>query len=212
MPFKGGSSHASDVTISVARGFVRCLHRRRACHGTAPARSVLAVASGIICKGGAKAAPSNHPNNAPFTPKTGPVGKHSAGKTITTLTSITGLPFRRTRSNVSCAFTISPTALNGRHSVRVGGLIDLLSNCFAPSNNRRLGIGIFSGSLLISTVRRPRGCPRLAVHISNCTIGFIGLAHRRRLSIVSHAVGDDLWLSVSWCIKTCAFFERFQSH
>ncbi len=189
---KGSSSHISSVTMRLYRVFSGRLGGAPTCEGTRRALSVLAVASGIVCNGGAKTAPSNETSNCPFTPNTGPVRKHSTVKTLTSLGSITGLPCRGYLSNVSGAFAVAPSTLNGGPSTRVRGLMQLVSKCFTRET-RRLGMGILGHRLLVSTCRRPRGCPGLAVHISNCTIRFAHLAQSGRLRIVSEAFRRDIW-------------------
>lgn len=159
-----------------------------------PAASVLAVASGIMCNGTAKSLPSKEGTKRPLSPKTGPSCNTRRDKLLTSLGSITGLPCRLTLSKVSGARAVGPNTLK-RSSRRHGrGLTRMLSKCFSRKT-RRLGIGMFNISGLGSTVRRPRGprCTGFAVHMSKCTIGFVSLAHRRRLSIVTEAYRSRVW-------------------
>lgn len=191
---KGSSSHISGVTGTLLRSAVTRLHGAPTCEGTRRALSTLAVASGIICNGGANSAPSKEGGNRPFTPNTGPVRGHRGGNTLTSLGSITGVPCSRYHSKVSGAFSVIPTTLNGAESREATGLISVLSNCFG-GNTRRLGIGIVGHRVLIRTCGSPAGCPGLAVHISNCTIGFRGLSERRRDRIVGEAFRRAVWRS-----------------
>lgn len=193
--FNGSGSGMSRLNMSLICCFDRRLGGLPICGGTHPALSLLAVASGIVCNGGANTAPSKHTGNVTFTPKTGPVRKHSGGNTVTSLDSITGLHCHSSRSNVDGAFSVMPGSLKTSTRSHVRGLVAVVSNCFA-GNTRRLGIGMLGHRVLRSTVRRPRGCPRLAVHMSNCTIGFVGLDHRRRLRILDHSFRRHFWLGV----------------
>lgn len=193
--FNGSSSHMSRLKMSLICFFDRRLGGRPMCGGTHPALSLLAVASGMVCNGGANTAPSNHTGKITFTPNTGPVRKHSGGNTVTSLDSMTGLHCHSTRSNVDGAFSVMPGSLKISQRAHVRGLVAVVSNCFA-GKTRRLGMGILGHRVLRSTVRRPRGCPRLAVHMSNCTMGFVGLDHRRRLRMVDHSFRREVWRRV----------------
>lgn len=147
-----------------------------------------------MCNGFADGVPSNHPTNTPLTPNTGPSCNTRGGNLLTSLGSMTGLPCRCTLSNVSGARAVDPNTLNRGSRRHTRALMNMLSNCFGR-NSRRLGIGMFNVSGLGSTVRRPRGrrCRGFAVHMDNCTIGFVSLAHRRRLSMVTHRTRRELW-------------------
>lgn len=170
---------------------------RRLCHKTGLSASILAVASGIICNGGAKAAPGNHRGKGPFSPNTGPTCNTRRGNTLTSLLSMTGVPCGCTASNVSGAFTIAPSALNRSRRAYSGALMGVVGKCVG-GGNRRLGVGIFGHSALVSTRGRPRGCPALAVHISKCYMCFTSLAGRRRSSMVSEAFRSRVWRYVLW--------------
>ncbi len=190
--FNGSSSEISLVTGRVSRGFVARLHGAPTCHGTRRALSLLAVASGMVCNGRATTAPSNEGSNSTFTPNTGPVRGHRRGNTLTSLGSITGLDCCSYHSNVSGAFSVIPSTLNHRRGREIAGLIAVLSNCFT-GGTRRVGVGILGHRALVSTCGGPRTCPGLAVHISNCTIGFRGLSGRRRHRMVDHAFRRMVW-------------------
>lgn len=109
--FNGGRGTTSRVTSVLVGGFINGLGTRPACHGTRVAASVLAVASGVICKGTANTLFDKRSTGcgncertfAPLSPKTGPDCDDPCGNTLTTLGSMDAVSFRSIGSNSSCA-------------------------------------------------------------------------------------------------------------
>ncbi len=172
-------NRASDLLINIITELRKHGTHRRA----NPTLSVLTITSNVLYGKKTGATPDGRRAGEPFAPGANPMYGREKNGALSSLNSVSKLPYFAARDGISNTFSIVPAALGKSGDERIDNLIRILDGYFSKGGHH-LNVNVLDRDMLKDAMRHPEKYPQLTIRVSGYAVHFTKLSRKHQEDVL----------------------------
>ena len=180
-----------SIAIDLIRTFLKKLTKHSTYRNSKITLSILTITSNVVYGKNTGSTPDGRPAGAPFGPGANPVHGRDTRGALAVLNSVSKLPYKHEKDDISYTFAITPKTLGKTDDERVENLITLMDGYFGRGAHH-LNVNVFDRSLLYDAMEHPEKYPQLTIRVSGYAVHFTKLTREQQLDVINRTIQESL--------------------
>ncbi|OVE75840.1 formate C-acetyltransferase [bacterium E08(2017)] len=172
-------NRAQDLLINIITEIRKHQTHRRA-H---PTLSVLTITSNVLYGKKTGATPDGRKKGEPFAPGANPMYGREKHGALSSLNSVSKLPYFAARDGISNTFSIVPAALGKDDEARINNLVTILDGYFSKGGHH-ININVLDRDKLVDAMDHPEKYPQLTIRVSGYAVHFTKLSRQHQEDVL----------------------------
>ncbi len=206
-----------DIAKEIVTTFMNMIRRHHTYRSSIPTTSVLTITSNVVYGKNTGATPDGRKAGVPFAPGANPMHGRDSSGAVSSLASVSKLPYKDAQDGISNTFSILPSALGksdeifaesiskdsvakNQDTVYVSGtpskfqvenLVSLLDG-YVTKGGHHLNVNVLNRETLLDAMEHPENYPQLTIRVSGYAVNFIKLSKEQQMDVISRTFHESL--------------------
>lgn len=182
---------ADEIGIWLLKTFLEKIKKRHTYRNSEPTTSILTITSNVVYGKYTGAMPDGRKAWTPFAPGANPSYKAEKNGLLSSLNSVTKIPYEWALDGISNTQTIHPSSLGKENEIKINNLISVLDGYFCQGGHH-LNINVFDKETLLKIMENPNepGYANFTIRVSGYAVKFISLTKEQQLDVINRTFHD----------------------
>ena len=184
---------ADDIAVWLLKTFLEKIKKRHTYRNSEPTTSILTITSNVVYGKYTGAMPDGRKAGTPLAPGANPSYGAEQNGLLTSLNSLTKLPYEWALDGISNTQTMNPDALGHNEEERINNLVNVMDGYF-DQGAHHLNVNVFGKDKLLDAMEHPEK-PEYAnftIRVSGYAVKFIDLTKEQQMDVISRTFHDRM--------------------
>ncbi|MSC60618.1 formate C-acetyltransferase [Agathobacter rectalis] len=184
---------ADEIGVWLLKTFMDKLKKHHTYRDSEPTTSILTITSNVVYGKATGAMPDGRKAGEPLSPGANPSYGAEQNGLLTSLNSLTKLPYEWALDGISNTQTINPGALGNNEGERIDNLVNVMDGYF-DQGAHHLNVNVFGKEKLIDAMEHPEKeeYANFTIRVSGYAVKFIDLTREQQLDVISRTCHERM--------------------
>ena len=184
---------ADEIGVWLLKTFMDKLKKHHTYRDSEPTTSILTITSNVVYGKATGAMPDGRKAGEPLSPGANPSYGAEQNGLLSSLNSLTKLPYEWALDGISNTQTINPGALGNNEGERIDNLVNVMDGYF-DQGAHHLNVNVFGKEKLIDAMEHPEKeeYANFTIRVSGYAVKFIDLTREQQLDVISRTCHERM--------------------
>lgn len=182
--YGNNDDRVDSIAVDILTRFYHHLNQKPLYHSAIPTLSVLTITSNIMYGKKTGNTPDGRKKGEPFAPGANPSNGTDSSGLISSLTSVSKLPYNICLDGISNTLTICPSTIGVNIDDQVNNLRQIIDGYFSIGGYH-INVNIYNRDILIDAMNHPEKYPNLTIRVSGYAVKFTNLSKEHQQDVIS---------------------------
>ena len=189
--FGNNDERVDEIATMVVERFMKRLARRRTYRNSIPTMSILTITSNVVYGKKTGSTPDGRKAGEPFAPGANPMHGRDKSGCVSSMLSVSRIPYDYSEDGISYTFSIIPDALGKTDSDKTHNLVSLLDG-YCLEKGHHINVNVLNRETLIDAMDHPEKYPQLTIRVSGYAVNFIRLSREQQLDVINRTFHNKM--------------------